>query len=70
MTKPILTLVIIAITRLLCIIDKLPFALMIAPGMLAGIFSAATTSRTAFYNFGSTSILLFFGRMKKWFSRM
>ena len=61
MTKPILTLIIIGITCLLYIIDRLPVAVVTVLGMLAMIFSGATTSRTAFSNFGSTPVLLTFG---------
>lgn len=61
MTKPIITLIIIGVTCLLYIIDKLPVALVTVLGMLAMVFSGATTSRTAFSNFGSTPVLLTFG---------
>ena len=61
MTKPIITLIIIGVTCLLYIIDRLPVALVTVLGMLAMVFSGATTSRTAFSNFGSTPVLLTFG---------
>lgn len=61
MAQSTITLIIIAATCLLYIIDKLPVALVTVLGMLAMIFSGATTSRTAFSNFGSTPVLLTFG---------
>ena len=61
MAKSTITLIIIAATCILYIIDKLPVALVTVLGMLAMVFSGATTSRTAFSNFGSTPVLLTFG---------
>ena len=61
MAHSTITLIIIAATCVLYIIDKLPVALVTVLGMLAIIFSGATTSRTAFSNFGSTPVLLTFG---------
>ena len=61
MTKAGITLIIIACTCVLYIIDKLPVAIVTVLGMLAMIFSGATTSRTAFSNFGSNPVLLTFG---------
>ena len=61
MSQSTITLIIIAATCLLYIIEKLPVALVTVLGMLAMIFSGATTSRTAFSNFGSTPVLLTFG---------
>lgn len=61
MTQSTMTLVIIAITCILYIVDKLPVALVTVLGMLAMVFSGAITSRTAFSNFGSTPVLLTFG---------
>lgn len=61
MAHSTITLIIIAATCVLYIIDKLPVALVTVLGMLAMVFSGATTSRTAFSNFGSTPVLLTFG---------
>ena len=61
MTQAGITLIIIACTCVLYIIDKLPVAIVTVLGMLAMIFSGATTSRTAFSNFGSNPVLLTFG---------
>ena len=61
MAHSTITLIIIAATCVLYIIDKLPVVLVTVLGMLAMVFSGATTSRTAFSNFGSTPVLLTFG---------
>jgi len=61
MAHSTITLIIIAATCVLYIIDQLPVALVTVLGMLAMVFSGATTSRTAFSNFGSTPVLLTFG---------
>ena len=61
MTQAGITLIIIAITCFLYILDKLPVALVTMIGMLAMVFSGAVSSKEAFSNFGSTPVLLTFG---------
>ena len=61
MSQAGITLIIILLTCLLYIIDKLPVALVTSIGMLAMVFSGAVSSREAFSNFGSTPVLLTFG---------
>ena len=61
MSQAGITLIIIILTCLLYIIDKLPVALVTSIGMLAMVFSGAVSSREAFSNFGSTPVLLTFG---------
>ena len=60
MTQAGITLIIIAITCFLYILDKLPVALVTMIGMLAMVFSGAVSSKEAFSNFGSTPVLLTF----------
>ena len=61
MSKAVLTLIIVAVTFTLYIVDRLPVAVVTMAGMLAMVFAGVMDYKTAFGNFGSTPVMLTLG---------
>lgn len=61
MNQAVITLIIVAVTCLMYVIEKFPVALVTVMGMLAMIFAGSVSFSDAFANFGSTPVVLTFG---------
>ena len=61
MSQAGITLIIVGITCVLYVIEKLPVALVTVLGMLAMVFAGSVSFKDAFSNFGSTPAMLVFG---------
>lgn len=61
MDQAVLTLIIVGITCVLYVMEKLPVALVTVLGMLGMVFAGSISFSEAFSNFGSTPVVLTFG---------